>query len=274
MTRVKTIALLFYSYAILFIANPSIAHAQPADPTLSAMDIVRQCDNKNPGKDQVTQLTVTIKNKYGKSRKTVYYRFWKNFFDTEQQLDKMTLFTIAPPEVKNTAFMRYAYAPDAHRNADQWVYLPKLKKLRRVSIRDLGDRFLGSDLTYGDISLRLPRHDKHTLLGSKKSGANRLYLIESTPNESGSIYSRKQAQYEMSKDNCLKRHISYYDRKGALLKTQSIDWQQIGNAWLWKTVEIKNAQTFGSSIFEVSKAKVNVGVSEKWFTERMLKRGL
>jgi len=272
MTIVKIMAILFYSYAMLFIA--STAHAQTAATALSAMDIVQRCDNKNPGKDQVTQLTVTIKNKFGKSRKTVYYRFWKNLFDTEQQLDKMTLFTIAPPEVKNTAFMRYAYAPDLHKNADQWIYLPNLKKLRRVSIRDLGDRFLGSDLTYGDIALRLPRHDKHTLLGSKKSGANQIFLIESQPNETDSIYSRKQVEYEMSKDSCLKRHIRYYDRKGALLKTQSIDWQKIDDAWLWKTVEIKNAQTFGSSIFEVSKAKVNVGISEKWFTERMLRRGL
>jgi len=133
-------------------------------------EVVRNCDFKYPGDDQRSTLSITLKDKAGNERKTVYARYWKDMKGKDNVLDKMVLFTIFPPDAKGAAFMRWAYAADANKNAEQWIYLPVLRKIRRVSVRDLSDSFLGSDLTYGDISYRPVEADRHELIGQHTQG--------------------------------------------------------------------------------------------------------
>jgi len=259
---------------LLIAFNDLYAASQTIDP----LNVLKTCDNKYLGEDQVSNLAVTVVNRSGNRRHTIYKRIWKNLAGaSKEQLDKMTLFAISPPDARNTAFMRYSFTSNSGKNAEQWIYLPSLRKIKRVSIRDLGDSFLGTDLTYGDITLRTPAEDQHEILRAETAeNGNTVFMIASHPKEPDSIYSKKISTFVVDKSSqiCLKRHISYFDRKGALLKEQAIDWQQINKAWLWRKVEVINAQTFSKSIFEVSQVKVNVGISNQWFTERMLKRGI
>jgi len=243
---------------------------------LSASQIVSQCDNKYAGKDQITKLSVTVKNKFGNEQKTIYKRFWKSVNDNSDASDKLSLFTVSPPDAKNTVFLQHSFKPNLDKNAEQWIYLPTLRKVRRTTVRDLSDSFLGTDLTFDDIRIRYPKDDFHKLISTNTKTNKTIYIVESKPKENNSIYSKKIVHYEMSNTdgNCLKKQITYFDKNHGLIKKQTIDWQQIDNAWLWKKVEVKNAQTFGSTLFEVSQAKVNVGVPDKWFNMRMLRRGL
>ncbi|MDH5218772.1 MAG: outer membrane lipoprotein-sorting protein, partial [Gammaproteobacteria bacterium] len=123
----------------VFAEDPPAAGA--ASSQMSGLDIVRQCDNKYPGDDQQSQLTITLKDRSGNERKTVYHRIWKDIKGEEGIVDKMVLFTMFPPDAKGAGFMRWAYTREAGKNAEQWIYLPKLRKIRRVSVRDLGDSF-------------------------------------------------------------------------------------------------------------------------------------
>jgi len=185
------------------------------------------------------------------------------------------LYTEFPPDARGTGFLRWAFTPEAEKNADQWIYLPVLRKTRRVSIRDPGDSFLGSDLTYADISGRSIDQDKHKLLTVDKKNGKEFYVVESTPKESSPLYSKRVSWFskEDDLDSCVKVGIVYYDSRGDELKKQSLSWQKIGGAWLWKKVEVKNVQTRHSSLFEVEKAEVNVGLRDNVFTERALKKG-
>jgi len=116
-----------------------------ANEGISGADVVRQCDNKYPGEDQKSQLSITLTEKSGNERKTVYVRLWKDMKGKEEVFDKMTLFTMSPKDARGSGFMRWAYIPEKGKAAEQWVYLPTLAKIRRVSVRDLNDSFLGSD---------------------------------------------------------------------------------------------------------------------------------
>jgi len=239
----------------------------------SAESIVAHCDNKYPGENQTTQLSVTVKNRLGSEQKAVYKRFWQK---TEDEQEQMTLFTITPLDAKNTAFMQYTYPASLGKDTEQWIYLPNLRKLKRITIRDLSDSFLGSDLTHDDIRLRLPEDDTHKLVRVKDGEKVKHFLIESVPKEKESMYSKKVAHYVLEKASgqCLKLNIAYYDKKGSPLKKQKITWQKVKNAWLWERVEVVNAQTFSSSLFEVKAPEVNEGVDDNWFTVRALKKGL
>lgn len=254
-------------------AETNLATAKP----LSGEDIVSQCEFKNPGNDQQSQLSITLIDKSGNERKTVYLRLWKDMKGEDSILDKMVLFTMFPPDASGAGFMRWAYDPKAGKHAEQWIYLPVLRKIRRVSVRDLSDSFLGSDLTYGDISYRSLEQDNHNLvrIDQDKDGSQ-YFVVVSTPKEADPQYARKVTWYLKtdSMQDCVKRRVNYYDKKDAFLKQQDLKWQKVGDAWVWDEVYVKNAQTFHKSYFKVEKVKINSGISEDWFTERRLKTGL
>lgn len=258
---------------LLAVALPGSA---AEDPLIAGLDIMQRCNFKNPGVDQRSRLTIILRDKDNNEKKNVYRRLWKDYRGKEGVADKMVLYTEFPPDAQGAAFMRWAYTPAADRNADQWIYLPVLKKIRRVSIRDPGDSFLGSDLTYADISGRELEADQHRLVQTLKRGNQEIFAVESTPvNKSGALYSKTISWFVKTGDwaGCVKRQVDYYDKKGEPLKQQLLKWQQVKDAWVWDEVVVKNVQTGHSSVFQVTDVQVNVGLSDEQFAERALRVG-
>lgn len=253
-----------------------LVHAQ-GEAQISGAEIVRNCDYKYAGEDQKSQLTIKLKDQAGNERQTVYLRLWKDYKGADDIQDKMVLFTLYPPDAKGAAFMRTAFSPESRKSADQLIYLPVLRKIRRVSVRDLGDSFLGSDLTYGDISLRRVEDDTHKFVRIDRDRQGReFYVVESVPKEAQSLYGKKVNWYTKTDDweQCVKVRVDYYDKKDAFLKRQLIKWQRVGPAWVWEKVFVQNAQTFHSSFFEVEKVEINIGLKDELFSERRLRLGI
>jgi len=241
-------------------------------------DIVQRCDHDAyAGADQRTILSIILRDASGNERKNIYRRYWKYIGGKNKIEDKMVLFTEFPPDAKGTGFMRWGYVAGSAKNADQWLYLPSLASTRRVSVRDPGDSFLGSDLTYQDVSPRLLEQDEHTLLREEKKGGVDYYVVESVPKEDKPLYGKIVAWYEKSHDwaDCNKRRIEHFDGSGNLIKTQALMWQKVGGkAWLWSEVVVNNMKTGHSSVFGVTEPAINIGLEDRVFTERTLKRGI
>ena len=188
----------------------------------------------------------------------------------------MVLYTEFPPDAEGAGFMRWAYTASSDKNADQWVYLPVLKKIRRVTVRDPGDSFLGSDLTFADISSRDVTADEHKLVKVLKKDNQDIFAVESVPvNKNTALYNKTVSWFVKDQDwnSCVKRRVDFYDRKGEPLKQQLIKWQQVKNAWVWSEVSVKNVQTGHSSLFQITDVKINVGLRDDMFTERALSLG-
>lgn len=273
----KTTRLAVTLFGLVAVGTASALFAQDAGMPTGA-EIVSQCDVKNPGKDQRGRLTITLVDKNGNERKNVYLRLWKDYDGAENIADKMVLFTEYPPDARGAAFLRWAFTADADRNADQWIYLPTLRRARPVSVREPGDSFLGSDLTYADISERPLDRDDHKLVRVDNQSDESFYVVESTPNkdkDKAPLYSKRIGWYKKTADwnGCVRTKMEYYDVKGNLLKTQALTWQNVKDAWLWKRVEVQNVQSKHSSIFEIDEAEVNVGIADDVFSERTLQAG-
>lgn len=250
---------------------PAISAAQEA--SITARDVVERCDARYPGEDQHTRLKIMLRDRDGNDKTHIYQRYWKDYKGKDGITEKMVLFTEFPPDAQGAGFMRWAYTG---KNAEQWIYLPALKKTRRVSVRDPGDSFLGSDLTYADISPRGLDDDDHTVVSTEQRDGQALVAIKSVPRPGTlALYSHVVSWYVISQDwnDCHKQQIDYYDPKGELLKQQAIKWQRIGDAWLWSEVTVHNVQTNHRSIFDVSDAKVNTQIADSMFSERNLTRG-
>lgn len=268
-----SLALPAASVAALVLAFSPFASAQD----LTGADIIQHCDlGTNPGDDQRSKLTVTVRDASGNERRDVYARYWIDNEGRDQVIDKMLLFTEFPPDAAGTAFMRWGYLPEAGKNADQWLYLPSLNSLRRVSVRDPGDSFLGSDLTYQDVSYRPLDADEHRLVREETMDGQRFWVVESKPKERNPLYGRVVTWAGQADDwaDCNIRRIEYYDSRDSLIKVQTLDWQNIGDAWLWDVVTVENARTGGSSTFRMTEAEVNVGLEDRMFSERTMRRGV
>ncbi len=257
------------------IVVPQVHAAQDGAGTVTGEEVVKNCDFKNPGNDQRSKLAIVLKDSSGSERKNVYLRLWKDYKGAEGVADKMILFTEYPPDAQGAAFMRWAFTREADKNADQWIYLPALRKIRRVSIRDPGDSFLGSDLTYADISGRAWDEDEHKLIRIEPASNNEFYVVESTPKEKNPLYSKRLSWFlkTPSWDGCIKARVDYYDKRGDLLKRQNLRWQKVGSAWVWDKVVVQNVQTLHSSLFEVTNVEINVGLQDSLFAERTLEKG-
>jgi len=275
--RLPVIVLLSMVSGHVFSADNAVVAGQAMQTEMTGRNVVEQCDNKYPGEDQKSQLSITLTDKSENERKTVYLRLWKDMKGVDDIFDKMVLFTMYPPDAKGAGFMRWAYTEGTDKAAEQWIYLPVLRKIRRVSVRDLSDSFLGSDLTYGDISYRSLDADEHRLIRTDQDkNKNEYFVVVSTPNEENPQYSKKISWYSKTPDlkECVKVRVDYFDNKDVFLKRQLLKWQKVNDAWVWSKVFVQNVQTFHKSFFEVEKVKINAGINDEWFTERKLKKGI
>ncbi len=251
------------------------AFAAGAVNQLSGTEVFQRCGDKYAGEDQQGKFTVTLRDRDGRMRRSEYLRFWKDYNGTDGIADKMLLFTIFPPDARGAAFMRTAYTPESNKPVDQWIYLPLLKKIRRVTIRDPGDSFLNSNLAYADVTERAVDADEHSYLGVSTVEDLEFYVVESVPKEKNPLYGKRVFWFskEENWDDCVAARIDYYDASGELLKDQFIKWQRIGDAWVWERVLVRSRLNESYSIFQLSDMKVNSGLDDDLFSARSLQRG-
>jgi hypothetical protein len=259
-----------YVAATMLVAALSV---QAAPTTLTGKDVVGQCYYKPQGDDQKTILAIDIKSADGRVNTTQYVRLWKDYSREATDIEeKMILYTTAPKETRGVNYMRWSYRSTSTKPPEQWVYLPELQKVRRVSQRDPYDMTWG--LTDEDFRVRLIDEDQHDLISTEKVEGRTVYVVESRP-KGDSVYSRWVTRFGTPDDwsNCTREEVSYYNRNDKLLKTVSYRWRRFGDAWVWDEVTINNNEALTIVTYRNVEAAVNVGLSDKDFTERELKRG-
>jgi outer membrane lipoprotein-sorting protein len=125
----------------------------------------------------------------------------------------------SPANVKNTRFLTMEKAGGAD---DQWIFLPSLGKVRRIAAGEGSGSFVGTDLSYDDISSadRDASLDVHSLLREEALNGKACYVIQSTPRDASYQYS-KMVQW-IGKDDKVMYKVELYDKKGAHVKTLEI----------------------------------------------------
>ena len=239
-----------------------------AEEKLSGYDIMKKVYERPTGDEMEANLKMTLINSKGNKRVREIKQFVKDFGKVEKKI----MFFISPADVKNTSFMNWSYDKPG-KDDDQWIYLPALKKIKRISSDSKGDYFMGSDFTYDDLGDRKPEDDNHKILRTEKVDGLECYVIESTPKDEDYMYSKtitwvvKDRWYGVKKE--------FYDEDGEHLKTLKLrKAEKIKGFWIILSVEMNNIQKNHKTIMELSNVKINEGIPSKYFSERMMKRGL
>ncbi|MCF6359683.1 MAG: outer membrane lipoprotein-sorting protein [Cyclobacteriaceae bacterium] len=222
--------------------------------------------NRASPSDGESDMTMTLINSKGKERVRYLHQFLKDY----EEVEKKVMFFKAPADVKNTSFLNYSYDDD--RDDDQWLYLPALKKVKRISGGSKDDYFMGSDFTYEDLEKRSPKKDVHKLLKQETLNGEQCYVIESTPKEEGQ-YSKRVAW--VIKDKWIPLKIEFYDEDEELLKVLTIpEFKQINGYWTIITQDMRNVQRSHKTVIKLSNIELEKGLGDEKFTQRAMMKGL
>ncbi|MBT4957555.1 MAG: outer membrane lipoprotein-sorting protein, partial [Candidatus Marinimicrobia bacterium] len=186
--------------------------------------------------------------------------------------EKKIMYFLSPADVKNTSFMTWSY-DDASKSDDQWIYLPALKKVKRISSDSKGDYFMGSDFTYDDLGDRHPMDDTHTILREEVLEGKETIVIESVSKDEEYMYARTVTW--VIKDSWIGLKKEFYDEDDELLKILTVENQQsFKDVIILTKVKMKNVQRNQFTIMEFSDVQIDTGIPSNKFTERMMKRGI
>jgi hypothetical protein len=253
--------------AITILATLALAVYDTSAQTLTGAEIVEKAYNRPAGNDQTSDLKMTLINKKGDRRIREISQFTKDFGDVEKSI----MFFLSPADIKNTSFMNWSY--DDSRSDDQWIYLPALKKVKRISSDSKSDYFMGSDFTYDDLGDRKVIQDNHKLLREEVINDKACYVVESIPLDADYMYSKTITWVE--KETFIGVQKEFFDEDGELLKILTIkNHKKIDGFDVILISEMKNVQNGHSTEMRLTNVKINTGVEEWRFSERMMSRGL
>jgi len=260
MKTLKIIAVLFSLLLVTNIKN----YAQE----ITALKIVENVYNRPVGNDMTSDLTMTLINSSGNKRVREIKQFSRDFGDVEKRI----MFFVKPADVKNTSFMNWSYDKEG-KDDDQWIYLPALKKVKRISSDSKGDYFMGSDFTYDDLGDRKPADDNHKILREEKYNGEDCYVIESTPKDEDYMYSKTITW--IVKDKWIGVKKEFYDEDGDLLKILKVNkYKNIKGFQIITKTEMENKQKNHKTVMELKNVKINTNIPKSKFTERMMTRGI
>jgi len=239
-----------------------------AQDKLSGLQVIQKVYDRSSGDDQEGVLTMKLINKRGDERVRTIKQFIKDF----GKMEKKIMFFVKPADVKNTSFMNWSYDEEG-KDDDQWIYLPALKKVKRISSDSKSDYFMGSDFTYDDLGDRHPSADIHKILREEKLNGEDCYVVESTPKDKDYMYSRTITW--IIKDKWIGLQKEFYDEDDELLKTLTVKkFEKIKAYWIITHSVMHNVQKNHTTDMQLNNLKIDIGISAKKFTERMMKRGI
>ena len=143
---------------------------------LSGREIMENVDARDEGDRSTGEMEMILIDKKGKKR----VRKLKTFGRKKDKDTLSLMFFLSPADVKNTGFLTYDYN-ESGKDDDQWLYLPALRKTKRIAAGDKSGSFMGSDLNYSDMTTPdLDLYD-YTLMKETEVRGNKVWQIKAVP---------------------------------------------------------------------------------------------
>jgi len=255
----------FGSIVLILALLPFQLQAQSAE--VKGLEIAKAARAYDRGfGDFTADMVMTLKNKSGDTS-TRFIRI--RSLEVEGDGDKSLSIFDEPNDVKGTAMLTYSHGLEAD---DQWLYLPALKRVKRISSRNKSGPFMGSTFAFEDLGSQEVEKYSYTFLREEACGDWQCYVIERKPAYKDSGYTRQVAWLDEKAYRVVK--LEFYDRKKALLKTLTAsDFQQfLGHYWRAGKMDMVNHQSGKSTLLEWKNYAFQTGLSDGDFRSQALKR--
>ncbi len=183
--------------------------------------------------------------------------------------DKSLVVFDRPRDVEGTALLSFTHKQESD---DQWLYLPALKRVKRIASDNKAGPFMGSEFAYEDIASQEVEKYTYRFLREDELEGEASLVIERVPVDPKSGYSRQVVWYDAVEYRPLR--VEYFDRKGDALKTLTFSGYErfAGRYWKAARMEMENHQTGKGTTLQWEGYEFGTGMSERDFDQNALKR--
>jgi hypothetical protein len=250
-----------------------LPEATDAAAAPSARDIMSKVAEARKLDGSEAVVTMKIINESGQTRERKLSMATK-LYDGGKTEKRIYRF-LDPADVKGTGLLVFDYSDKAD---DIWVYLPALRKTRRITSSERSKSFMGSEFSYGDFNIPSLDDYDYNLVKEESAGGEACYVIELKPKSSAIAeaegYSKKT--YWVSKSKFAVRKGLYYDLDGKLLKELTTsDIKLLDSSkkrYRAMNMEMVNKQNGRKSVFTTGKVSFAPSTKDEFFTTRYLER--
>ncbi|RDE19186.1 outer membrane lipoprotein-sorting protein [Motiliproteus coralliicola] len=254
-------ALMLFGASVL--ANPVMAVTAEE----RGLEISVEAKNRDLGwGDMSAQMEMILRNKEGQmSHRQIRLKSLEQDNDGDKSL---TIFD-QPLDVKGTAFLSFSHINKAD---DQWLYLPALKRVKRISSRNKSGPFMGSEFAFEDLTSFEVEKYSYKYLRDEPFDGQDSFVVEQYPTDKYSGYTRRVVWLDKEHYRVLK--VDFYDRKDSLLKTLEFKEykQYLDQYWRADRSLMTNHQTGKSTELVYSDYQFQVGLKKSDFNKNSLKR--
>ena len=269
-TQGGTLPLAFLITAALLLMLPVTGRTAPPPgdtPEKQGAHIFITQDDMDLGyRDAKADMTMTLFNAAGQQSRR---QMMTLFLEVPDDGDKTLITFKFPRDIKGTGLLTYEHieGPD-----DQWLYLPALKRVKRIASKSKSGSFVGSEFSYEDISSNKPAKYRHKYLREDTHDGAPVWVVERYPKEASSGYTKIIAWVSQSNHQTVKQE--FFDRKGAPLKVQLVTGlkRHLGKFWRPGETMMENLQTKKKTILAFEEWTFQQGLKASKFTKRSLER--
>ena len=230
----------------------------------TGFEIAKMVDERPTPMDMSNKTKMILTNSKGKSRSNGMIS--KSIDGNKKQL----IWFLEPKDDKGVAFLKIEHDD---KDDEMRMWLPAFKKVRRISSKKKGDAFMGSDLSYEDLSSRNLDENEYNRLDDEFDSmtGKDCYVLEITPGkEANSSYSKHVSWIEKSSLMGVKEES--YDKRGRLKKVKEFTFQILKDYHVIERVFVKDVQKSHTTEVMFSDVQVDSGIDKNLFQEKNLKR--
>ena len=246
--------------------GPSVGRAAESAEE-AGLEIATEARERQKGFGNFTaNLTMTLRNKRGReSRRELHLKV----IEVEGDGDRTMFVFDRPRDVKGTAFLVHAHKNESD---DQWLYLPGLKRVKRISSSKQSGSFMGSEFSYEDMGATEVEKYTHRFLRNEPCGDLECTVSERIPVDRDSGYSRQLVW--LDREELRTMEVQFFDRRDAHLKTMVVeDYKKfLGRYWRGGKVTMTNHLTGKSTVLLWSDFEFGTDLDLGDFTRTALKR--
>lgn len=252
---------------LVCLGAPMSAHADSHSAEEKGLQIARDADARDNGFGNYTaQQTMVLRNKQGQES---VRRLRVKILEVPEDADKSLFVFDNPRDVQGTAFLIHA-----HKDAsdDQWLYLPALKRVKRISSSNRSGSFMGSEFAYEDLTAQAVEKFTYQYLRDEPCGDLTCHVVERVPTDKDSGYRRQLVWFDQNE--LRPQQIQFYDRKNAHMKTLTFEGyaQYLERFWRANVMTMVNHITGKSTTMAWTDYQFQTNLSNRDFTKTGLKR--
>jgi hypothetical protein len=237
---------------------------------MNGYDIMKENDKQYNFSTEENTMTMELINNSGQKRVRSVLRFLKK---DENKNTQMLIRFLSPADVKGSG---YLLIKNKKKDESRYLYLPALKKARRISSGEDSDNFMGSDFTYEDLDEIDLENFSFKLMGVEKIDDTDCYVIEVTANEeTKKISGYSKRVYFINKMTFVIHKVDFYDRRNSLFKNlvlKDIKLVYANNMYRPHVWIMQNLKTKHQTVLRFQYFKINEKINDDLFSVRSLER--